>query len=253
MTLVIDRPVPLPPLDFQAFVIVARPPRDNDEAAVRRRYGFVPSAEQESPVDVRYACVERVLLPRGRDCCFCEEREVLERRRERLSGSHDVVDDRIEHVTTGPAGLSRTLFLGGTEGDRPTVGSFFGHLSPVTAFAAAASVAQTQRHAFASTRRAATVHVLDTPLVSDAYFDAVLAGGVLRTFDARDLRNPGQDLEFNAKLEDRAEEFARGSIMEIAWAAALHKLPSDGVRYQLAQRAPHDPLAQAMLDLLDAS
>jgi hypothetical protein len=40
--------------------------------------------------------------------------------------------------------------------------------------------------------------------------------------------------------------------MEIGWAAAVQKLPSEGVRQELVRRAPNDPIAQAMLDVLDA-
>jgi hypothetical protein len=237
-------------LDYQAFVILSRPHDMSVEKAVMRRYGYKPAQPDQNPVDVHYASVERVILPRARDCSFCAERRLLVSRLERLAGSHQLVERRIAQLSTAPEGMVPPLFMGGTEGDRPTVGSFFGKLSPVTAFAAAASVAQTQKIGFAHTRRAATVHVLDSPLTNEAFFDPVLAGGVLRTFDARDLRSPGQDLEFDAKLEDRATQFRRGSIMEIALAAILGKLPDGGIRHQLERRAGEDPVAQALLHLL---
>ena len=104
-----------------------------------------------------------------------------------------------------------------------------------------ASVAQAQKWSFTERRPANTVKVLDTTLIVEAFYDPALAAGVLRVFDQRDLRNPQADHEFNRAIESRGAVMKGGAVTEIAWSAAMRKLPLEGIRRVIEKRPDADP------------
>ena len=224
-------------IDFAAFVVVSRPSTPAGEKAVKRRYGKRAEKGDGKP-DFPFSAAVSIVLPADRDCPFCRERDFLERRRIRVKSPE--LAARLDHLASSKDGLGEPVLLGGS-GAGPTVGSLFGKLQPKAAFAAAASVAQTQKWSFTQKRPANTVKVLDTTLVVEAFYDPALAAGVLRLFDQRDLRNPQADQEFNRSIESRGSVMKRGAITEIAWSAAMRKLPLEGIRRVIKERSDADP------------
>jgi hypothetical protein len=214
-------------IPFRAFVVVSRPASENTEEAVKQRF-TVPFPDDRPGMDIRFRAAARALLPSDRECPFCQELRALTRRREQVTVKA-AITNRIDALASSSHGLQEPILLGGTEGTDRTIGSFFGELKPRTAIAAAVSVAQRQKRDFETHRRANTVEVLKTALVIDGYFDPGLMAGILRNFDRRDLRNPEQDQKFDEALRERGKELADGALVEIAWAAALGKLPREGI------------------------
>jgi hypothetical protein len=223
-----ERPIP-----SRAFVVLSRPARKSAEGGVKNHFTR-PAPDGYSAPEVRFDAAAAILLPSDRECSFCGERDALKRRRVKVSQT-EAITARIDALANSQEGLQEPLLIGGTEGTGKTIGSFFGQLKPRTALAAAASVAQRRRREFETHRRANTIEVLKTAVVIDGYYDPALTAGLLRTFDRRDLRNPEVDDEFESSLHERGKELAEGTLVEIAWAAALGKLPLEGIRNLLEE------------------
>src|SRR5205085_1071333 len=96
--------------------------------------------------------------------------------------------------------LQAPLGLGGVTADARTEGSMVGSLGPPAAFAAGASLAQHLKEELEGRRGVAEIPLFDLELLLDAVFDAVLFGGVLRTFDRRHVYDPTRDANLAASL-----------------------------------------------------
>lgn len=127
-----------------------------------------------------------------------------------------------------------------------TVGSYFGTLHPVPAFAAAASAAQALISEIDGIGVGSRRKIVDVRLLLDAYFETVLLGAIMRTLPAYLVRWNGQDAavaEFMDNID--APRAYPGLLGEIAWAAVTDKLPKQAVAALLA-RIP-DPTPDVLM------
>ncbi|HEX5620278.1 MAG TPA: hypothetical protein VFX51_17795 [Solirubrobacteraceae bacterium] len=77
-------------------------------------------------------------------------------------------------------------------------------------------------------------------------FDAAMFGGLMRTLDARNVRDPTREIDLAACMEGK--EWPPGMLEELAVAAAERKLPVEAVLPYL--HGPDDDGTLAMLRAL---
>ena len=185
LRLLVDRAsVELGGVRASIFVPLSRPadPGDHD----RVRVAVYPKSKDANE---RWLgglhCGQELLLPDGRDCPWCAERELIEENLEKLTGeSREFVAGRREHLNGEP--LSAPLLPCGGEEEGTIVGSFFGDLEPIAAVAAVSAHAQHLRARMERDREDETIQVLDVPLILQAFFDPIIVATMLRTLAPRD-------------------------------------------------------------------
>jgi hypothetical protein len=236
-------------IDVWGWVVVSRPASHAELDHVRRRFGAIP-VQPGASVEFRFDTAHQVFLPSGNDCPWCAERHLLEDRLAGLEGDALAQAEDRHRKLVDTSGLEPPLLLSGDDGDLRTIGSFFGTLGSRAAFAAASGLAQHMKTSFQRDRAEGEVRVLDAPLIVQAFYDAILVAGLLRTLDQRDLRDPGRDAEIGRALGDNTHDYEVASLAELGLAAVRGKLPSGRVRTLLESRSSEAPIAMllAMLD-----
>lgn len=209
--------------DVAAMVYLARPSRLGVLDEVSRPYRGDRGENMHR--------VHEILLPSGKECSWCGERNVLRGLRSQLSeNSKEVADRRIERLS---GELVSPVLLGGEESTSSlrTENSFFGSLTERPAIAAAAAAV---KKALEEMRRASTgdrVEIIDIGKAIDAYFDPVLLIGVLRTCTKRQVRFAAQDPKISARygnLSGMGDDLPQAARCELAWAVVMELLPREG-------------------------
>jgi hypothetical protein len=206
------------------FVAVARPPTLKRWQLLRSRY-MVPTNE-----GMRHSleCVQELELPPpGIDHCpWCRERALLQRLLPRLDGSAlRRARDRVRELQAAP--LRPPLTTGGPTDTSATVGATIGDLRPRAAFAAMAAHGQHLKNQLDRQRAFAEIHYFKLELLLSVIFDAAMFGGLIRTMDARHLRDPTREIDLAAAMEHK--DWPPGMLTELAIAASDGKLPVDAV------------------------
>ncbi len=208
--------------DVSAVVLVARPSDPHHLREVGRPF------RTANGLNVHH--LHEVLLPAGRNCPWCEERQLLQAWLSKLSDAAAVAAlARLERLSRA---MAAPLLIGadGNASENVTVGSFFGELTERCAFAAASSAVVTAQHELRSRRSAAEVHVVSVEPALDAFYDADLLIGVLRTVEP--LRLASTDARVSAKYRRLA---ALGTALpdwlrlELGWAVVNDVLPDIGI------------------------
>jgi hypothetical protein len=216
-------------IDVSAFVVVSRPATTDQWLAERQRYmGAAPGGGVRHGL---HAAQEILLPPPGADHCpWCRERRLLQRLRPYLDGdAAQAADGRIEWLQKTP--LEPPLTPGAAARDALTEGAVFDRRLQATAFAAATSTAQHMRHLLRSQGDPNVIQLVNAELMLTAFFDAAIFGGLLRTFDPREVRDPARDPALAARLGDNDYDLAM--LYELAFAAAEGKLPAGPVGARL--------------------
>jgi len=143
--------------------------------------------------------------------------------------------------------LLAPLGMGGVDTDVRTEGSMVGDLRPFAAFAAAASLAQHLKDELNRRREVAEIPYFNVELLVSAVFDAAVFGGFLRTFDARQVRDPTRESELADCL--LAKTWSPGMLAELAIGASERKLPVDSVVRCIDEQMDDEHLA-AMLNAI---
>jgi hypothetical protein len=236
-------------LEIWGFTPLLRPP-----STLERRHLFRPfqgpGAEGEG--GMRFASgFELSMPPPGPGGCpWCAEMDLLETRLTNLSGPpRELAEERVARLRSNAGFGSPLLLRGDTPGTR-TEGSYFGELRPEAAFAAASAVAQHQKDAFQRDRGVNELRYFNVPLAIEALYDTVLLGGMLRTFERRDLREIGRDEEVGRALGEY--QLDEAGLVEAAYAAITGKLPARPVVERL-QRSDLGQAGDLLLALLDAA
>lgn len=141
------------------------------------------------------------------------------------------------------------LPLGG-EGEGKIVGSFFGELGPMSAFAAVSAHAQHLHERIEEVRVNETVKVLDVPFLLQAFFDPVIVAALLRTLPRRDLSDPAREYLVAREIKTNADSYYPATLAELALAALVLKVPAESVRAALEARPPEDEWAHTYAELL---
>lgn len=187
--------------------------------------------------------------PGAVDCPWCAERELLENRLTSLDGDARVLAEARLAWLRSTDGLHSPLLLRGDSPETRTVNSYFGQLRPEAAFAAASAVAQRQKDSFQRDRGVNELRYFNVPLAIEAFFDTVLLGGMLRTFERRDLREIGRDEEVGRALGEY--QLDEAGLVEAAYAAITDKLPRGPVINRL-RRTDLGDAGELLLALLGA-
>lgn len=206
------------------FVTVSRPPTRERWQLLRSRY-MVPTDE-----GMRHClhCVQELELPPpGTDHCpWCRERRLLQRLLAQLDGSAlQRARDRVRELQVTP--LRPPLTAGGPTDATATVGAMTGDLRPRAAFAAMAAQGQRLKNQLDRQRAFAEIHYFKLELLLSVIFDAPMFAGMIRTMDARHLRDPTREIDLAAVMEHN--EWPAGMLTELAIAASDGKLPRDTV------------------------
>jgi hypothetical protein len=234
-----------PKLEIWGFAPVLRPPSQLEKSHLLRPFQG-PSAEGS---EQRFtAGFELFLPPPGEEGCpWCAERTLLADRLSGLEGvPRKVADARLRRLRRS-SGLEPPLLLYGDDEDGRTEGSYFGALRSRAGFAAASAVGQKQKESFQRERRVNELRYFNTALALDAFFDAVLLAGMLRTFDRRDLRDIARDEEVGRALGEY--QMSDATLVEATYAAVVDKLPADLVRERL-ERSKLGETAELLLALV---
>src|SRR5438067_2300476 len=85
--------------------------------------------------------------------------------------------------------------------DLVTKGSFFGELYHQAAFAAASCAAQTIKLRLGSVGGGIQFAVADIPMAIDAYYEGVILGAILRTFERIESRYPDGDRHVEQRIK----------------------------------------------------
>ena len=93
----------------------------------------------------------------------------------------------------------------------------------------------------------------DLGMVYDSYFETTLMSALLRTFDAVEVRHPGIDEKFEAKLRvaDPVRSYA-GAVAELAYAAIRGKVPKKTIRATLEKFQGMDRWFRMLLAIMNA-
>lgn len=210
-------------LEIWGFTPLLRPPSKLEQRHLFRPFQG-PGADGEAGMRFAYGFTLFLPPPGPVGCPWCAERELLENRLAGLHGSaRDLANARLSRLRS-TRGLSSPLLLRGDAPETRTEGSYFGELRPEAAFAAASAVAQCQKDSFQRDRGVNELRYFNVPLAMEALFDTVLLGGMLRTFDRRDLREIARDEEVGRALGEY--QLDEAGLVEAAYAAVTGKLPS---------------------------
>lgn len=228
------------------FVPLSRPADPEDHLHVRRCV-FPKEKGEDGLVLGGLHCAQELLLPDGNDDCpWCRERTMIEEGLDQLQGaSHEFASQRRSHLEA----LAPPLLPCGGEEEGEIVGSFFGDLKPVTAFAAVSALAQYMHCEMERVRHDETIQVLDVALLLQAFFDPIIVAAMLRTLQPRDLRDAPSEPAVARTIRANMREYPDATIAELATAAIAGKLPVKPVRELLEERK--GDWAQAYLDLLE--
>lgn len=237
-------------LNLWAFTVVSRPATPAGRRHVLNRFGTrTPDGSGKPYFKFRHA--HHLLLPEVDDCPWCTERHLLEERLGSLSGGdRERAESRLAYLRPVD-GLPAPLLFGG-EGDHRTIGSFFGELRSIAAFAAASALGQYMKCNMEDARAGSEVQVLNVPVIVQAFYDSLFVAGLLRTLDQRDLRDYGHDGEIAAVLRDPGGRYRTPTLAEFVFAAIEEKLPPAAVAALLRERGM-DPDAAFLLALLTDS
>jgi hypothetical protein len=235
-------------LEIWGFTPLLRPP-----SKLERRHLFRPfqGPGADGEAGMRFAFGFELFLPPPGPvgCPWCAERELLENRLAGLDGgARELAEARLARLRS-TSGLSSPLLLRGDAPETRTEGSYFGQLRPEAAFAAASAVAQRQKDSFQRDRGVNELRYFNVPLAIEALFDTVLLGGMLRTFERRDLREIGRDEEVGRALGEY--QLDEAGLVEGAYAAITGKLPSAPVVERL-RRTDLGDAGELLLALLGA-
>ena len=212
-------------VSVDAFVVLCRPRSDVVTKSVRRTFGM--PGESSGEVEQHFSYAEEVLLPP--DCAWCDEQQRLKRLLERLGEGAPLIRKRIQQLE-GRDGLAPPFLLGGEAAPSElTLGSFFGELSPLAAFAAATSAGQQTRVRLEELRRGPRIAILNVPLIAQALYEPPFVAGLMRTLPRRLARHANKDAAVTAALNDNAERYGDDCLGEIAWAAATNKIAPEAV------------------------
>lgn len=206
------------------FVAVARPPEPHDWNQIRKRY---MTATDEGMRHSLY-CAQQLSLPAPGNaaCASCRERVLLQRTLPSLSGQARA-RARERELVLQRTPLRPPLGIGGVAPDARTVDSMVGDLRPRAAFAAAAAHAQHLKCTLNARRHVSQLLYFDIALLLEVIFDAAMFAGILRTLDARNVRDPTGEIDLVACMAGK--EWPTGMLAELAIAAADGKLPADTV------------------------
>lgn len=231
-------------IDVTIFVPLSRPSDPEDQRRVKRSVLRRDRPAREPAVGNLHF-VQELLLPEA--CPWCEEGAKLTERLDSLVGeSHEFGSGREQGIRPRP--LTPPLLPLDEEVEGKIVGSFFGDLEPVPAFAAVSAHGQHLHDRMEQIRVDETIKVLDLPLLLQAFFDPIIVAGLLRTLPRRDLRDPAAEHLVAREIETNARSYHHATIAELAYAALESKLPAAPVRKALEQ--VDAPWARAYLDLL---
>ena len=231
-------------IDVTIFVPLSRPSDPEDQLRVKRSV-LRRDRPARKPAVGNLHFVQELLLPE--DCPWCGEGGMLTERLDSLGAeSLEFASGREQSLRTRP--LVPPLLPLADDGEGKIVGSFFGDLKPVPAFAAVSAHAQHLHHRMERIREDETIKVLDLPLILQAFFDPIIVAALLRTLPRRDLRDPVAEHLVAREIETNARSYHHATIAELALAALESKLPARPVRVALAQ--VEAPWSKAYLDLL---
>lgn len=233
-------------IDVSIFVCVSRPSNSDNEKRVRLSVTR-PARGAGELLTSGLHCGQKLLLPE--ECPWCEERELLGKLREGLEGPAAEFAERREKKLI-PTPLQSPLLPLGGEGEGKIVGSFFGDLGPVCAFAAVSAHAQHLHERIEEVRVHETVKVLDVPFLLQAFFDPVIVAALLRTLPRRDLYDPAREHLVAREIRTNADSYYPATLTELALAALVLKVPAASVRAALEAGAPEEGWAHVYADLL---
>ncbi len=145
------------------------------------------------------------------------------------------------------------MVLPGSGADDPrTLGSFFGTLDQVAAFAAGVCAAQTIRLQLGTLGGGIRAKVFDLAHAIHAYYEGVFLASVLRTLNAAHVRYPISDAAVQEELlgidPNRA---CPGVIAELALAAIDSKIPSREFRKRLEAWKEKDIWLAMLTEIMD--
>jgi len=214
------------------FVPLSRPSRPDDREHVERHV-YPPAKQDDGRIKGGLHYAYDLLLPDANQCPWCREKEFLEERLETLSPeSRKRATNRIDRLKE----LEPPFLPCGRTEEPKTVGSFFGTLEPRAAFAAVSAYAQGMRCKMEDDRHDETIKIVDVPLLLQAFFDPIIVAAMLRTFQVRDLRDPGSGPEVARTIEENIKGYEPATIAELALAATEGKVPASTVRKLLEER-----------------
>lgn len=214
------------------FVPLSRPSSPGDHKHVARHV-FPPERQGDGLIKGGLHFAYDLLLPDATECPWCREKEFLEERLDDLSAENrQMANARIDRLRK----LEPPLLPCGKAEEPKTRGSFFGTLEPRAAFAAVSAYAQQMRCKMDEDRHDETIKIVDVPLLLQAFFDPIIVAAMLRTFQVRDLRDPGAAPEVARTISENIKGYEPATIAELALAATEGKLPAATVRQLLRER-----------------
>jgi hypothetical protein len=226
------------------FVLLARPRSRELGRAVRLPYYDDDGSHLHA--------VWTLYLPDGASCPWCHERNLLLDLRRHVANADEYLRFRVQHLETG---VEPPVLLGSDKvpaANERTVRSFFGDLDEKTAFAAASSIACELTLQADEPAQPFTREVVDLAFILEAFFDAALLSGFLRTVSRSALMSWTQTGRVASVLQSfPADRCVPGIVEEIAWAAINKKISPDVVK-ALMDRVPDPTPGHRMLrSLLD--
>jgi hypothetical protein len=224
------------------FVVIARPSSADTWQRIRRRYMAVTNDGLRHGL---HAAQQLVLPPPGIAACpWCRERVLLQRVMPGLSGEAERRAAEREMILRRTP-LRPPLGIGGVGAEARTEEAMVGDLRPAAAFAAGASLAQHLKGELDRARQVAEIPFFNVELLVSAIFDAAVFGGLLRTFEPRNVRDPTRDAELAACMLDTT--WRPGVLSELAIGAAEGKLPLAAVLPCIEAHAGEDEVLVALL------
>jgi hypothetical protein len=232
-------------IEVSIFVPISRPSNSENERRVRLPVTRAAKQGGGRTSGLHYA--QRLLLPE--ECPWCEERALIGRLRDSLSGSEgDFAHQREAKLVHSP--LEPPLLALAGENEGRIVGSLFGELEPITAFAAVSAHAQYLHERIETVRKRETVTVIDVPFLLQAFFDPVIVAALLRTLPRRDLSDPVREYLVAREIKTNANSYYPATLAELALAALELKLPTEAVLSALEDRPATARWARAYAELL---
>lgn len=224
-----------------AFAILALPRDDGPERMLGRTF--------RDSTGTQASWVERVYLPGPRECAWCDERNLLRVWLDRLQPSTRQLAQRRVAALESSLGRENVLLVQ-QDDDSEIVESFFGNLDQVTGFAAAAATVQEIRLEMRKKRARSSIYIVDIPAAIEGYYDDVLLAAVLRTCRQGELRSTEQDALVDDVLGRVGLGPSKCNLYELGWAAALGRIPCEGVNSLLLRHPESHSLELSLVQEL---